>query len=247
VDKPALAQVATTGDYDDLLNKPVIPVVPTLAAVATSGDYEDLDNKPNIPSISGLAEDDLSNVILPTADAGKYLKIAANGSIEYDTPSAGSAHLEVINQKDACSKLHVGDVIRVMFEMDRIKGIATDWSTAPTQVGWDGTGNFNQRVAIDFYVRTVQSGEYPNVYVYTDAVKYVLYGKDIVHTGGVVTCLPEVVIKGFNFNGTGEVKGNLNMDHFVFNGGGIVTASSQNETSHYQYDFNFLRIYDASN
>lgn len=37
----ALATVASTGDYDDLLNKP------SLSAVATSGDYADLTNTPN--------------------------------------------------------------------------------------------------------------------------------------------------------------------------------------------------------
>lgn len=66
--KPTLATVATTGDYDDLTNKPTIPAAqvnsnwtatsgvaailnkPTLATVATSGDYNDLSNLPTIPS-----------------------------------------------------------------------------------------------------------------------------------------------------------------------------------------------------
>lgn len=39
-----LATVATSGDYNDLINKP------TLATVATSGDYDDLINKPTIAS-----------------------------------------------------------------------------------------------------------------------------------------------------------------------------------------------------
>lgn len=65
-----LATVATTGDYDDLLNKPTIPAAqinsdwnavsgvaqilnkPTLATVATSGSYTDLSNKPTIPTIT---------------------------------------------------------------------------------------------------------------------------------------------------------------------------------------------------
>ena len=72
-----LATVATSGDYDDLINKPSIPVVPSnvsaftndagyltqhqdisgkansadLAAVATSGSYNDLSNKPTIPVV----------------------------------------------------------------------------------------------------------------------------------------------------------------------------------------------------
>ena len=47
-----LATVATTGDYDDLINKPTIPVLPILATVATSGSYNDLTNKPTIPEAS---------------------------------------------------------------------------------------------------------------------------------------------------------------------------------------------------
>ena len=41
-----LAAVATSGDYDDLIDKP------NLAAVATSGDYDDLINKPVIPDMT---------------------------------------------------------------------------------------------------------------------------------------------------------------------------------------------------
>ena len=43
-----LAKVATSGDYDDLINKP------TLSNVAASGDYNDLINKPTIPDLSQL-------------------------------------------------------------------------------------------------------------------------------------------------------------------------------------------------
>ena len=67
---PTLATVATSGDYDDLTNKPTIPAAqvnsdwnaasgvaeilnkPTLATVATSGDYDDLINTPTIPDIT---------------------------------------------------------------------------------------------------------------------------------------------------------------------------------------------------
>lgn len=65
--KPTLSVVATSGNYDDLLNKPTIPEPqvnsdwnaetgvsqilnkPTLSIVATSGSYNDLLNKPTIP------------------------------------------------------------------------------------------------------------------------------------------------------------------------------------------------------
>ena len=82
--KPNLADVATSGDYNDLSNKPTIPSVEGLASetyvnekvaaikvpsldgyaktadlstVATSGSYEDLINKPTIPSTTGLASE----------------------------------------------------------------------------------------------------------------------------------------------------------------------------------------------
>ena len=66
--KPELSSVATSGNYDDLLNKPTIPNAqvnsdwnaetgisqilnkPTLSIVATSGSYNDLLNKPTIPA-----------------------------------------------------------------------------------------------------------------------------------------------------------------------------------------------------
>ena len=45
VDPSSLATVATSGSYNDLLNKP------TLATVAISGSYNDLSNKPTIPTV----------------------------------------------------------------------------------------------------------------------------------------------------------------------------------------------------
>ena len=67
--KPELATVATTGSYDDLIDKPTIPAAqvnsdwdaesgveqilnkPELATVATSGSYDDLTDQPTIPKI----------------------------------------------------------------------------------------------------------------------------------------------------------------------------------------------------
>ena len=80
--KPNFANVATSGDYNDLINQPIIPSIAGLASeayvnekvaaikvpsldgyaktadlstVATSGSYTDLVNKPTIPSVEGLA------------------------------------------------------------------------------------------------------------------------------------------------------------------------------------------------
>ena len=50
-DKSSLSDVATSGDYNDLINQPTIPILPDFATVATSGDYNDLNNKPTIPVV----------------------------------------------------------------------------------------------------------------------------------------------------------------------------------------------------
>lgn len=75
-----LATVATSGDYDDLLNKPTIPAAqvnsdwdavsgvaqilnkPSLATVATSGSYSDLSGTPNLATVATSGSyNDLSN------------------------------------------------------------------------------------------------------------------------------------------------------------------------------------------
>lgn len=69
---PTLATVATSGNYNDLINKPTIPTVPTLATVATSGSYLDLSNKPTIPTVPTLAT---------VATSGSYLDLTNKPSI----------------------------------------------------------------------------------------------------------------------------------------------------------------------
>ena len=89
----SLAAVATSGDYDDLLNKPTIPAAqvnsdwnsgsgvsqilnkPTLAAVATSGAYSDLSGTPTLATVatSGLYSDLSGTPTLATvATSGSY-------------------------------------------------------------------------------------------------------------------------------------------------------------------------------
>ena len=76
-DSDALSEVATTGDYDDLINKPTIPAAqvnsdwaaesgvaqilnkPTLSTVATSGSYDDLLNKPYIPNTYSTTDEQI--------------------------------------------------------------------------------------------------------------------------------------------------------------------------------------------
>jgi len=95
----SLSTVATSGSYNDLSNKPTIPVVPTnvsdfandagyitksvndlenytltssLSAVATSGDYEDLSNTPAIPAF-----------VLTTTSSSSTAIIAADSIVKF--------------------------------------------------------------------------------------------------------------------------------------------------------------------
>lgn len=57
MDQVTLATVATTGDYNDLKNKPTLPNLSNLAKVATSGSYNDLIDRPAIPEIPTLVSE----------------------------------------------------------------------------------------------------------------------------------------------------------------------------------------------
>ena len=80
VNTVTLANVATSGEYSDLLNKPTIPAAqvqsdwnatsgmgvilnkPTLSTAATSGDYNDLTNKPTLSNVATSGDyNDLTN------------------------------------------------------------------------------------------------------------------------------------------------------------------------------------------
>lgn len=87
-----LSNVAFSGDYDDLDNKPTIPTLPTLATVATSGSYNDLSDKPTIPSSSGdvnVIEEVQVNGVALTPDANKAVnvQVPSNYPIVEDTTS----------------------------------------------------------------------------------------------------------------------------------------------------------------
>lgn len=74
VNTPSLATVATTGSYDDLTDKPIIPAAqvnsdwnansgvaqilnkPTLATVATTGSYNDLSDKPTLNTFTSATQ-----------------------------------------------------------------------------------------------------------------------------------------------------------------------------------------------
>lgn len=97
VESSDLATVATTGDYDDLTNKPTIPSAqvnsdwdstsgvseilnkPTLSTVATSGSYNDLTDTPTIPTNSDFNLSGLGDVSISGATTGQVLTKGVSG------------------------------------------------------------------------------------------------------------------------------------------------------------------------
>ena len=80
-DKPVLATVATTGNYNDLLN------TPTLATVATTGSYRDLTDKPAITSTFVEFVDKSQNIVYRVAVRdGNLIIYSPIDSISVKTP-----------------------------------------------------------------------------------------------------------------------------------------------------------------
>ena len=95
-----LATVATSGDYDDLENKPTIPAAqiqsdwtqsntssldyiknkPSLATVATSGSYNDLSNKPTIPAAQVNSDWNASSGVAKILNKPSLATVATSGS-----------------------------------------------------------------------------------------------------------------------------------------------------------------------
>lgn len=111
LNKPNLASVATSGDYDDLTNKPTIPAAqvnsdwnsasgvsqilnkPTLATVATSGDYTDLTNKPTIPAAQVNSDWESNTGVSQILHKPNLATVATSGSYSdlSNTPTLGTA------------------------------------------------------------------------------------------------------------------------------------------------------------
>ena len=105
-----LATVATTGSYNDLLNKPTIPAEqvnsdwnatsgkakilnkPNLATVATSGAYNDLSGKPTIDTaLSTTSTNAVRNSVVTTALNGKQATISDLATIRSGASAGATA------------------------------------------------------------------------------------------------------------------------------------------------------------
>ena len=115
--KPTFATVATTGDYNDLLNKPTLfsgsyndltnkpdlsiyAQSANLATVATSGSYNDLTDKPTIPAaqvnsdwdaVSGVAQILNKPSLAAVATSGSYTDLSNTPTISLTTTTGSEA------------------------------------------------------------------------------------------------------------------------------------------------------------
>lgn len=166
LNKPSLATVATSGNYNDLSNKPNIPDIsgiqskldgiaegaevnvqsdwnettttsdayiknkPTLATVATSGNYNDLTNTPRIPSVDGF----IKNISLDTSTETLYIvgstsKIGSTASLNTSSTDIYMQGGEIYAASDETLK-NFGEDIEVDFDkLAEIPKVYYTWKT----------------------------------------------------------------------------------------------------------------------
>ena len=106
-DASSLADVATSGSYNDLNNKPTLSTVartgnygdlnntPTLSAVAITGSYDSLTNKPSIPALDNTLTQ--QNCAADAKTVGDALGTKANTSSLATVATSGSYN-DLLNQ-----------------------------------------------------------------------------------------------------------------------------------------------------
>ena len=166
----SLSSVATSGSYNDLSNKPTIPVVPTnisaftndsgyitkdvndltnytlssnLSSVATSGSYNDLSNKPTIPTVP-------TNISAFTNDSG-YITKNVNDLTNYTLTSSLSSVATSGNYNDLSNKPTIPDVSNFITKDVNNLTYYTDTTTLTTllagkedvmEIGSNTNGNY---------------------------------------------------------------------------------------------------------
>lgn len=108
-----LATVATTGDYDDLTDKPDLSIYAEssdLATVATTGSYDDLSDKPTIPPAQVNADWDASSGVSAILNKPNLATVATTGDYSdlVNTPSIPAAQVNSDwSETDSTSKAYI--------------------------------------------------------------------------------------------------------------------------------------------
>lgn len=143
------ADVATSGDYNDLNNKPTIPAAqvnadwnatsgvaeilnkPNLATVATSGNYDDLSNKPTIPTVNNPT----ITITQGGVTKGSFtLNQATDDTITLDAGGSGSQVQSDWNQTDTTAVDYIKNKPTALSDFTNDVGFITyavtlkDWS-----------------------------------------------------------------------------------------------------------------------
>lgn len=172
--KPEFADVATSGDYNDLMNAPTVEEIasevgnnisyndlkdtPDLADVATSGDYNDLENKPDIPepyklpiasntTLGGVKVDGDSITIGP--DGTITAHSGAEPTSDYkkltNKPSIGGVTLEDNKTLEDLGIQPAGDYATEGSIPTKVSDLTNDSGFITDDTSFDGRGTTTQR------------------------------------------------------------------------------------------------------
>ena len=170
------AGVATSGSYNDLLDKPVIPAAqlqsnwtqtntlaldyirnkPTFAAVATSGSYADLTNKPALLTVDSLA---------PVAVSGSYADLTNKPT--FATIATSGLYADLVNKPNfatvATSGSYADLTNKPTLATVAITGSYNSLTNTPTLASVATTGSYTDLVNKPTFATVATSGSYADL------------------------------------------------------------------------------------
>lgn len=221
---PNLHIVATSGDYNDLINKPVI----------FSGDYNDLVNKPTIPSLVGYSTITyvnqainalrLTNLNIVDGSPGQVLTTDGSGNFTFTTiNTGGSGGIEltdlsaITNIANGSGSLVYNDTTGVFtYTPPDLSQYATT-TYVNTQISSAGYATQNYvTTTVNNAVRNIQLGDLTDVSPTSPQVGYVLKwngtswfaAPDATGSGGSGIALTDISVTQNTPSGTGSLSYN---------------------------------------
>lgn len=231
VDVEDLATVATTGDYDDLSNKPVIPDVSTLATkteladgLAGKQDAFEIDTPLALNSTKHSAnltvtDGNVSQIAQPAGDKGRFVQSQANTKDYYLSSTADVYTPSIENLSDFFAGGYVDIPLPATGSYSFMTGCRTRYSNFVLGKGYD-----NDFIPIAAFLPeyTGQGGLYLNM---NDAYSLgaTSYGKYL-----QLSSYPQLAQNNFDLDGGGGVSG---LD--------LAVSIDKSNSSQYRIDYNF--------